>query len=213
MGRTHPNLVGHWRFENTLDDSSGNGNNGTVGAGSAAYAAGKIGRAWDNDATRYITIPETFKTESVSFAFWYKTESIVFAKSIISDRSNSRAGFIIWEDINGFMAFDYHAANALERWTTNYALSTSVWQHIVFTRDPNGRKLYVNGKLQDSTSDAGSMTQSANNFTSIMARADNLSTRTIGQLDDVQIWNRALAPHQIAAIYNGVDPAFIGDIA
>ncbi len=37
-------LLGHWKFEGDVSDSSGNGNNG-VAKGDPGFVAGKIGRA------------------------------------------------------------------------------------------------------------------------------------------------------------------------
>ncbi len=217
MGRTHPNLRGHWRFENNLTDTSGNGNNGTVGAGSAAYAAGKIGRAWDNDETRYISIPNnSFKTEEMTVCFLYYPLTNTPTSTIISDRTLTNNGFTVWHQIfsAGQMEWDFAESSSARRWSTGYTFTLNQWQHIVLTRTPYGRSLYVNGSFFSETSDGGGMEQTTGSDTQLGQNTlTGANSRIQSQLDDVQIWNRALAPHQIAAIYNGVDPAFIGDVA
>ncbi len=230
MGRTHPNLVGHWRMENNLTDTSGNGNNGTVGAGSAAYVDGKIGRAWDNDGTRYGVLPMDGKDwieDGFSVGMWVRTTSTASQNifGAANDGTTTALGVILNFTTSNrlFVSVRSESGETVNPGTgvsVNNAFAVDTWFHFCFVADPvaNLGKVYINGVFAGESQS----TLNVDNFAPFdypifFGRRNNRGTPTgsplLGQLDDVQIWNRALAPNQIRAIYNGVDPAFIGDVA
>jgi hypothetical protein len=235
MGRTHPNLVGHWRFENNLLDSSGNGNDGAVGAGSAAYARGKVGQAWDSNATRYIDATETTsKLGSIAISAWLRptwtftsSAAVDDRKTIISNITTSNLADavyiihanedgridLIWRN-NADTGFNAHI-------TDDVVLAKDTWSHFAMVSESGVAPVfYIDGKAVSSNTRVGIGTESGSKSPNLLIMGAPIQgvtggalRRWIGQLDDVQIWNRALQPHHIRAIYNGVDPAFIGDVA
>jgi hypothetical protein len=224
MGRTHPNLVGHWRFENNLLDTSGNGNDGTVGAGSAAYVRGKVGQAWDNDATRFVEIGNPTEMQintedgpGLTMCAWAKPSSfpttgnirVVFASGTLG--SGRHGCGIYYSSVN--YVFQVRRGDSVVSAFFPHNNNTD-WVHLAGTRRDGVTILYVNGVLV--SSNTGEIGDTTPNFPYQIGQREGFSQeiwRFQGQIDDVQIWNRALQPHHIRAIYNGVDPAFIGDIA
>jgi hypothetical protein len=192
-------------MENNLLDTSGNGNDGTVGAGSAAYMRGKVGQAADFNPSgfMYADTPVTISAEW-SIAFWVYVKSTVNGYFVNQWESGHPARFIIGED--GGNIFMFAGADVYRAAAVN-----ETWIHLALSRNSIGKYVaYKDG------SQVGTLTNS-NALPAIVAQIGG--TNRIGDrnsnsiIDDVQIWNRALQPHHIRAIYNGVDPAFIGDIA
>jgi hypothetical protein len=227
MGRTHPNLVGHWRFENNLLDTSGNGNNGTVGAGSAAYVRGRIGQAWDGDTTRYVNLPVTASVRGnaqVTATMWVKFTAADFksvADHIYFENTVSSAlfRFDISTQPNGTLRFRGRGndSDSLTVWvTSNSAVPKNEWIHIACVYDaPNTiARIYFNGVQDASAAIANkTFTDAAPFDLSIGGRPDLPARNWEGPIDDVQIYNAAARPNIIRAILSGVDPIELGDIA
>jgi hypothetical protein len=220
MGRTHPNLVGHWRFENNLLDTSGNGNNGTVAAGTPSYIRGRIGQAWDNFVSNtYIKLGSTGKiTGPLTVSGWINPPAPVLAGRGIVTRRGA-AGERSWAmnySITGLFQAFISANGTDEILLESAVLPVNTWSHLAMTYEPSVRfAQYVNGVMvNELTSGVPAALFDTGYETRIGTHTDeNVARYFRGYIDDVQIWHRALQPHHIRAIYNGVDPAFIGDVA
>jgi hypothetical protein len=206
MGRTHPNLVGHWRFENNLLDTSGNGNDGTVGAGSAAYANGTLGLAADFNPSGFVwadTGVQLGATWTVNF--WVRPKTLVNGYFFSQTDTISAGRLILGED--GSRLFAFVGSNVAAR----FAPTLNQWYHFSMSKNETGLiTWYVDCEARGSITNTAPQTanQSQVGGSSVLSGRNTNSV-----IDDVQIWNRALQPHHIRAIYNGVDPAFLGDIA
>jgi hypothetical protein len=217
MGRTHPNLDAHYRAERNPNDTSGNAVNGTWG-GTEQYAKGRIGEGFDFNGSSWVDTG---------------SESIGDGLFAAADRRWSVA---LWSRINGANEGTYlgrASANSTQRSfqilrlgtvsnpafylrgeITRFALdhNDGVWRHYSVTWDGQTARFYLNG-VYFSNLNVGTASEITGQRVIIGARTNGTGFFLSGQIDDVQIWNRALQPHHIRAIYNGVDPAFIGDVA
>ena len=86
-----------------------------------------------------------------------------------------------------------------------YANSTfainGAWHHVVGVREGDNLELYIDGDLNDSGSTTGSVSSGSGFY---MGEDDGNTNRYFdGKLDDVRIYNYALAPSQIKELYNG----------
>jgi len=217
MGRAHPNLVGHWRFENNLTDTSGNGMTGTMFLGAETYVKGKTGAAFNFNAERTVQL----SSESIlpvqgnwSFTCWVNVPG--------STPNSNGAIFTQHTDGTGMLYAYTTFGSAAGRLRWNGVSGTSEiligpdlrgagWKHVVLTRAANNYFLHIDGDLFSSGSNTGDVNQGQ--FRLSWTGQGGTDRLLFGQLDDVQIWNRALQPHHIRALYNGVDPGFLGDIA
>jgi len=85
---------------------------------------------------------------------------------------------------------------------------TNKWYHLAGTYDGRFVKLYVNGELWDRTAWSGAIP--INNDQPIWMGSDNINGgQTNGRIDEVAIYDRALAAEEIKAIY---DAASLGKI-
>jgi hypothetical protein len=78
-------------------------------------------------------------------------------------------------------------------------LQEGVWYHGAVTYDGSNLTLYVNGNIENSAVKTLDTVVNGNGLTIGLRPA---STRWTGTIDDVTIFNRALSPKQIEAIYN-----------
>ena len=106
-----PSLIAHYTLDGNVADSFGN-NDGTV-TGIENYATGSIGQAFDFDGASYITLANESHfdfnvADSVSFSFWFKTDSTDTELHII-DKKNGGTGYSVWF-VNGNLYFEF--ANA-----------------------------------------------------------------------------------------------------
>ncbi len=226
----HPNLVGWWKFEDNLSDSSARGNNGTVGAGSAAYVDGKIGRAYNFGGVNLVNMePNKINAmvqgaTSWTFAWWANLSSTPTTADVIQIHHNGdnilfRAGYHTNRRLRWSMATS-DTENTGSPSSVNFLVPADAvgnWHHYAITlkfANTNGPVgYYVNGALvSGQTRNFGGTSINTSAGTVNDTIFDGVAGGLNGLYDDLQIWNRALAPHQIAAIYNGVDPAFIGDV-
>ncbi len=223
MGRTHPNLRGHWRFENNLTDTSGNGKNASVFQGSPSFIKGKIGQGREYNRSNGDQTPTNIDfapQNSFGISFWIKpfdTESNSCPFGFANTGPNTTIICLINRSVSGdVLMFARQDGGASASFQTGSVLSLNEWHFVFLAHEGSNLKIYVDAGLKATQSRSIVGGYSLNEFGMGLGfendRGD-FGRAFNGQLDDVQIWNRALAPHQIAAIYNGVDPAFIGDIA
>lgn len=76
-------------------------------------------------------------------------------------------------------------------------LKSNEWQHLTGTFDGNRIKVYVNGIIRQSRDWAFPMNSNTNPFYIGGAIWGNM----FGLIDDVRIYNRALTPEEVQALY------------
>lgn len=191
----HPNLVGWWRMGGNLRDSSGNGNDGTVGTGSAAYAPGVFGRAaaFDPSGFQYADTPVTLGDE-FSVSLWVKINSTVNGYFVNQWQSGHPARFIIGEDGGNLFAV---VGSEIYR----EAAPNNVWIHAVLLRTTAGLlTFYLNGGQVGQITNTSAMLD----LTFQIGGTDRRGARNShADIDDVRIYNCALTPNDIRRVMAG----------
>jgi hypothetical protein len=208
----HPNLRGFWRMENTLLDASGNGNNGTVGAGSAAYADGKLGRAWDNDATRFVNCGSSATIAfdgNQTWCAWVKTTrtatEVIFGGGLLSGVSR---GCGIYARSAGNFGFQVRNLSATSTAFSTTSQSVNIWQHLCGVRRGNTSEIWVNGILEgtNTTAIGGSIASSDPIRIGTNGAANFADFLSVMQIDEAQIYNAALDANDIRRVMMGQMP-------
>ena len=216
----HPNLRGFWRLENTMLDASGNGNNGTVGAGSAAYADGKLGKAWDNDVTRYITAGNASMlqiTGAVTISVWIRPTTLSFGSAqcgVVAkfQSSGNQRGYALTLTDDGNVRMDVYRDGTITPVTrASASASLNVWTHFAGVFTPGiSIRIYKNGVLAESvgTSEIVIHNSSSNLLIGGLGVDGGVpeNRRFRGQLDEVQIYNAALDSNDIRRVMMGQMP-------
>jgi len=204
-------LVGLWRFNEgsgvTAEDTSGNGNHGTLMLG-ANYAAGQSGTSLImTQPTKWVQVGDSSSlnlTGPMTLAAWISPVS-VRTQTVLSKAVNQQAdGFELSLSNSGkvFARFnqrssgDAYRVDSISSYPTNGS-----WMHVVATYDGSQIRLYINGALQATKS--ASFTVNVNNL-SLGIGADAIGGRGMpGRIDDALVANRAFTPGEVSALYGG----------
>jgi hypothetical protein len=220
-------LLAHYPCEQasgtTLPDKSGNGRNATLVAKEAKdagtspgyhFAGGKVGRALylDSASEAYVVLPSGLLANAceTTIATWVYLNS---------DSS--------WQRIWGFSAtssaFTYLAASNDKTGPLRFRITTSglgddeqfvdgpsplpteTWTHVAIVLGPEGLGIYINGDLATASAHItlrpADLGKTVNDY---IGRSNfGWDPYLDGNIDEFRIYERALSPAEIQALYNG----------
>ncbi|MFC1576516.1 LamG-like jellyroll fold domain-containing protein, partial [Candidatus Omnitrophota bacterium] len=226
-------LVSQW----TMNDTSGSiidsigGNNGAYN-GSLYSQSGKINTSIGFDGTDdYVSVPvelrNSLDNNDFSVSVWFKAVdtglgSMFSEGDAMSGAGNDNQGIrFFFSDSNGIYARVRGDNNSVGQYAPEHT-SLGVWYSAVLVRDYGSTvKLYVNGTEAWSLGDnAGAMSVTKGPW--IGAESNNLSMPDgmwfDGMIDEVRVYDTALTPTEILALYNNgsgtesTDSLALGDI-
>ncbi len=224
-----PSPVGEWNLDEatgqTVNDISGNGNSGTLGANSSvstddpAWSTGKVGSGLSFDGGDHVQIGDVLDplTANLSITAWIKTTEVNGASQlsyIVSKRDPAvaaNAGFQLFTNDSQSVSFTFSdgGSSRIRVDATSPAVNDNRWHHVavVYTRSGNG-VLYVDGV--PATGGSGSISTHTGSSNSAIAlrigKSEASSDWWQGQIDKVRIYNYDLTPAQIAWDYNRGGP-------
>ena len=206
-------LIALYPFNGNANDESGHSLNGVVhGATLVADRLGRANSAYSFDGiSNYIFIGDPVPIalqiqQALSFSLWVLLPAKLATYACVLGCQHDST-------IAGTALFFLPSSSALlwnmpdgSNWV-NTQSTTEVplnqWTHIVVTRQANGAgKVYFNGTLQasaDQYSWSGTISYSSAAFT--IGNQLDVGRFFSGIVDDVRIYNRLLAPDEVAALY------------
>ncbi len=201
-------LVGWWPAEGNPLDSAGT-NAGTWLQG-ASYAAGKVGQAFRfTNADQAIIIPDApalNPANGLTLETWVLVERYPASGGGVVVAKNwpwAQLQYMISLDsVGGRWAFrSYIGIPYLAYIDSATAVQTNTWYHVVMTYDNATLKVFVNGQLNGSLPVIGSIIAATNPLV-IGGYGQGQGPWTLpGRVDEVSLYNRALAPNEISALY------------
>jgi hypothetical protein len=194
-------LVAAYAFENDVNDSSGNGLNGTI-VGDPNFVEGIAGMALDFNGDDYVDCgnDERFSvTEYLTVALWVNIRTIPTAWTGAITKGNTA-----WRisNYNTTQRMHFGFENGSRGWqaaNSETELNADEWYHVCGVYDINvGAKIYINGVEDGSNPDTEGITQN----TSIVAIGTNSDSTYPeqawdGLLDEVMIFDRALSADEV----------------
>ncbi|MBN2180980.1 MAG: discoidin domain-containing protein [Sedimentisphaerales bacterium] len=195
------NLVAQYLMENNVQDSSGNGLNGTI-VGTPGYVAGITGMALSLDGVDdHVNCGDNARfdiTGQITLAAWVKTNDAGNGQHnpfvgkgdqsyAIKHASNNSMEFFIYDD-------DWQTLQS----PINSSFNDN-WHHIAGTFDGNQLRLYVDGLLADSMDYTGAIATTTYPV-NIGRNSQNTDRLYEGAIDEVRIYNRALSEAEIQYI-------------
>ena len=212
-------LAAWWPGNGTAGDAAG-ANNGTL-FGGVAYAAGEVGQAFSLDgysgcvvapASPVLNPPASFSLEAWVYPWAKGVGRIVMGKwSNLGDYSEQRSYNMYLNPSNavGFSISDaahqedvsFHTFEA-----TAQPLPLAAWSHLVnvYDQSTGTRRIYINGVLAASRTDAPITVLNANTKFCIGAR---LATSTepvdffAGRIDEASVYTRALTSTEVLGLF------------
>ena len=205
-------LVGYWKFDETsgnASDSSGFDttliNNNTTTFTSAKYARG----AEHNGTTQYFDAADNdylSLTGSITLSAWIIPDVITGSHAIVGKFDDADESYLLFQTTDEIRMYIDSSSNYV---TTNAAnLAANSVYHVLGVYDSVTQtiRLYVNGIFQESTitgtipssigDDAGEFSVGAEDTGGTPANYFD------GHIDDVRVYNRALSPKEVQALYN-----------
>jgi len=213
-------LVGYWKLdenpaiqETEIRDSSPFGNHGTLSTndGENKSVEGKIARALSFDGVNdYVEVPYNpiFKNSKYTVEAWVK----IFSYPPTSTQSFDITG--MYQSGSNINSLQIYSDGKVQ---SNYndgswkvvkgetILELEKWYHLVAVIFPPNGYIYVNGKLDGSRSDIGTLILNKGNLriATFVTAPDDYHVATDGFIDEVRIYNRALSADEIKEHYRG----------
>ncbi len=207
-------LVGYWKFDegtgSTATDSSGSGYTGTLQSG-ASWTSGQIGShalTVTGASNSYVDIPTTVVNTAASFsvAAWVKVSAVstAFQTFVSVDGSQVSAFFLQLRGDTGLFTFTRLGSDSTSAVATLASASIppmpGTWYHLVGVYDASAQtiSLYVNGSLQETVPYTGGWQGSGHTGIGRGWYNGGPVDFVNGQIDDVHLYNIALAPKSVA---------------
>jgi len=201
-------LVGHWEFEEgsgqTAIDSTGNGNDGTLGSAAGAdssdpiWVSGKVGSnalSFDGD-NDYVSIGSPDIAPPWTAALWVRREDSSNNEARLLDSGSYSLRLEQYDNTNRVGFTRYSGGD----YAFNYEAPIGTWVHLAFVGTASSTSLYVNGVPQDINANSISvpMSRIGTGPHSQPWISDNRAAK--GLIDDVRIYNRVLSTAEIQAL-------------
>jgi len=210
-------LVASYALDGDLTDSSGQGNNGTL-VGNATYDAGVSGQAISfNGVDSYVDIaddPSLDLDTSLTIAAWVNLHDLDTYYFIAHKGPSGTAG----DNYPGNFALRISPAGILQvlhqtsqgqtfaTYNSSAAITARQWCHVAGTLTKGESvEFYINGRRAGSAAQETEFGILNDISVKIGGRTDNYSFFN-GAMDDVRIYNRALAQAELAWLAGKTDP-------
>jgi hypothetical protein len=200
-------MVGWWAGEGFAVDYAWT--NHGVFVGGATNTSGKVGAAFDlNSSSQFISIPRSplwaFGTNDFAVELWANFRNAGVTGDLVgfdSGPGNNQPKWFFRYQGNGTLTFHVNGpglGNGVFLATVPFSPSTNQWYHLAAQRSGNTFTLFVNGQPLSSEVSTVSIPDAGTNLTIGWAEGSSFFD---GQIDEVSIYNRALAPTELQSIF------------
>jgi len=218
-------LIAHWRFNEgsgtTANDSSGQGNEGTIISNASWTNSGKLGKALilDGIAARIQDMPRTpfeYRGEDYSISLWYKRSSSDDGSYLISKPWNGSGQYNYRISLSSADSLILYLLGA-STWSTtiNDFSAREEWTHLGITLNESSKevKIYRNGKLiQTTTHNISDWTPASGNSNvslcigSLYPYSSGWTGNTAfsfeGSIDEIKFYDSTLSAVEMLQDYN-----------
>jgi hypothetical protein len=206
------------RSGTTWSDLSGNGNNGTLTNGPTFVVTGASSSIQFDGVDDYVDCGNTvgnFGTSNFTLCAWIKTTST--SRSILSKQTqNSWNGFNFYINNLGKLqpTVDWSTSAQFGYIISNTSVNTGLWVNCVFVFNSTTKsnwKIYINGVSDSFTEEGSAITGTGiNNSTpfTLAKREFNDGGNLLGNIANVQLYNRALTDNEILQNFNALRGRF-----
>jgi hypothetical protein len=196
-----PDLKAWWRFDGSMFDTVAH-LHGSPSAAAGWFDPAVAGQGWHNGGTNnYLVAADESRlvmSSAMTVAMWIKPIGIYGFQGTLATKP---AQYRIARFPDGTLRWAFSHTTGYNWVNTGAIIPYQQWSHVAVTYDNGFVNSYVNGRLVHSHQLAGSLvaTGDPNVPLTIAGRADILATLN-GSFDDVQIYHRAIAAADVAAL-------------
>jgi len=195
-------IVGWYKMNGDANDSSVNGNNGTVtGATPTTGATNAANTAYAfASGGQYITVnsPSSSLGQNMTISAWVRPTVYPTDKKTIVEGINPLSYYVSLANDGSLASYRYGTNPSVYHATTAGAIPLNQWTFVTVAWDTSSVTLYINGTLR--TSDATTGTGISGAQMTIGLETTNANRQFIGSIDDVRIYNRTLSTADIAKL-------------
>jgi hypothetical protein len=206
-------MVSWWPLEGNGADVYGS--NSGITQGAPAFVPGKVGSAMSVNGTNGISVPSSASLNfgagvDLSIDAWIKTSNTARNTLTIVDKR-----LISGANVNGYVVYLYNGKLGFQLGvggTGQDAIDLSAdlrngqWHHMAITVDRDsatGGKAYVDGALTGTFNPTARSGNLSNNQPLLIGQHETAAIADfIGQIDEVEIFSRAITGADVASIYN-----------
>jgi len=206
------NIVGEWKFENNLNDTSGNNNNGNYNIGLPSYddsVNSSLGKALSSDGTSYVVVPYSASMDVISsydsvvtISFWMNPNQMPSIYNVLLANQDQSYLFLY---SNG--AIEWLSRNSVNtllgvKTVTNEVIPGK-WYHIALTYNGiDEAKIFINGATEQ-VSYQGYLSVYSSLPKPIYIGGDPTigNFRFNGLIDEVRIYSESFNLSQIKKLY------------
>lgn len=198
-------MVAHYTFNGNVDDSSGYDNNGTAYnlIGAVGVDGNEGSGYYFNGENAYIRIANSASLNSedaVSVSLWLNADKI---------ENNERypISFGLWDHrwkistYGEIVKWTLKTTDAVLDVVTQTPLAANKWYHVVGLYDGVSSTIYLNGKVESSALQSGTIPQSGVDLIIGRAYTTEDGYNFQGKLDDIRIYDYALSDKEIQDLY------------
>ena len=207
-----PTLIGWWKLDDgsgtAAVDSSGQGRNGTLLGGPTWSMDGVLGGCLVFDGSDdYVVVNGSFALPQYSVALWFRQDSGTGAqRDLISvEAAGQLSGILLEVGTDGRLRFLHRAPLAATGGSSLYTTSSpdaGSWHHMAAVKSDSQMVIYLDGEAVVSQAETTQFDASPT-----LVYIGILDTRMMrpwpGPIDDVRLYNRALAESDIPAVMKG----------
>ncbi len=205
-------LVAYYQFNSNANDESGNGNDGAIyGATPTTDVFGNANGAYYFDGNDYIDVTSSPSisnfADQFTIATWINPTTISSSMNTIARKmyqNGPEGGYVfrLWDD-NGQtgLSLGLYIGSGIS-YVNSYPLDVplSQWSHVAGTYDGNSMKLFLDGEEIGSTDQSGDIWASSASLTIGKLDYNYPSEYFNGSIDEMRIYNRALAPSEVGQL-------------
>ena len=201
-------LYNNWQLNDDMVDSV-SGNDGQGWGGDPNYAPGNDGSSsvilYGDNAVQVPNDPE-MNFDAFTVSLWAKVDGGTGHRAAISNRDDApQRGFIIYAMPGNTWSLWTGTGSAWNQMGSEPVV-VGEWIHLVGSIDANGvKKLYVNGILANEAEVAYVKNTGQGPLIGAGQNEDPANFYFNGQIDDVQLYNYAIDPVDIALLYTDVE--------
>lgn len=197
-------LVAQYQYEDTLTDLSGNALH-CVHYGEASYLKGKSGERGIvlDGSTDYIQLPTTIANrKEMTIALWIRWKGNGTGQRIF-DLGNGEEQYMYLTTNGGGGKMRFAIKNGGEEQAMDITkLSTYLWKHVTLTLGQDSIVAYIDGQHVAATSDITLRPADFKPLFNYIGRSQHKNHALLkGDIDDLRIYNYALASDEVAALY------------
>jgi len=189
-------VVGWWTADGHANDVFGTNHGDLVNF--PAYDTGKVGNSFFFNGSSYVVVPDAPALRPATFtvAAWVNPVATSGNRNVVFKGDHE----YLMQVRNGTVLYGARdAAGNYSEFQGSLTIPADAWTHLAITFDGTTRRIYVNGMLDpESRTMAGHYTE---NLGTLKIGTHNVLYEYFsGRIDEVGIWNRALAGDEIMSL-------------